>query len=58
MSMPTPPQKRKKPFLGEPLTIFFLEKGTDPANDSLKNNKNEIQGDPMSIFFLDVTTRL
>ena len=29
--------KVKKPYLGEPLSIFFLEKGADPANDSLKN---------------------
>ena len=51
-------QYHQKPCLGEPLSIFFFDKGTDPANDSLKTNKNEIQGDPMSIFFLDVTTRL
>ena len=25
----------KKPYLGEPLSIFFSEKGNNPANDSL-----------------------
>ena len=29
--------KVKKPYIGGPLSIFFLEKGADPANDSLKN---------------------
>ena len=29
--------KLKKPYLGEPLSIFFREKGADPATDSLKN---------------------
>ena len=29
--------KVKKSYIGGPLSIFFLEKGADPANDSLKN---------------------
>ena len=44
----------KKPSIGEPLSFFFSEKGTDPANDSLKIPKMRYRGTPCQIFLMSL----